>query len=168
MKLMKKIREKISSKKAFSLSELLMALLVVSIMTVALTAGVSASLRVYNESIRHAEERTLLSTVAEAVMSELRNAREIKTDTNGTVSFTSLNYGPGVSFKVDSGKMKIGSGEAWNDLIGNGSYIKDKISLKAEDTSITYNKTTGVFSVRLVCAGSEETRDFSIRPMTGD
>ncbi|MDO5445017.1 MAG: type II secretion system protein [Eubacteriales bacterium] len=159
MKLMKKI----SSKKGFSLSELLVALLVVSIMTIALTAGVSASMRVYNESIRHAEERTLLSTLAEAVMSELRNARDPKIE-SGVVTFTSLNYGPGASFSVGAdGKMKI----AEKDLIGDGSYIKGKIKLDAgtANTFVSYDETSGIFKVKLTCAGSGESREFSIRPM---
>lgn len=149
--------------KGFSLSELLVAILIVSIMTIALTAGVSASLRVYNEAVQHAEERTLLSTVAEAVMTELRNARDPQI--SGTdVTFTSLNYGPDVSFSVGAdGKMKL----AGKDLIGDGSYIKGKIKLDGgkANTYVEYDKDTGIFHVKLTCAGSGESREFSIRPM---
>ena len=160
---MRLFTRKIRSGKGFSLSELLMALVIVSVMTVALTAGVSASLRVYRDSVRHSEERTLLSTLSEAIISELRNARDPQI--SGTdVTFTSLNYGPDVSFSVGAdGKMKL----AGKDLIGDGSYIKGKIKLDGgkANTYVEYDKDTGIFHVKLTCAGSGESREFSIRPM---
>lgn len=161
---MKEYMKKIGSRQGFSLSELLMAILVLSIMTVALTAGVSASLRVYRDSVRYAEERTLLSTLSEAVISELRNAKDITDTDKETFTFTSANYGPQAAFKVVSGKLTL----AGRPLIGSGSYSNDTIEVDEKKTLIKHSRDDkgDLFDVSLVLSGSEESRNFKVRTLT--
>ena len=163
---MKKTITKLQSNKGFSLSELLMALLILGLMTIGLTSGVSASLRVYEESVRHAEERTFLSTASEAVMSELRNAVNISPEgsdrdvlTNVEFTFESINYGPDVKFGLDNDRLallkKDNSPVAY--LVGSGAYSNKHIKLC--DFSIpgeTENEDTNKTMSYILCSQSED------------
>ena len=171
-----KVLEKLKKESGFALSEFLVAILIFSLMGVALTAGMSASLRVYRDEVRYAEERTLLSTLSEAVMSELRNAKEIVVDSEeGSFTFTSMNFGPNVSFTVEDGKLKIGG----KSLIGDGSYINGTLKVKynddgagndssdgSNDESLTtkIEPADGIFRVTIVLE-SGESRSFEVKPL---
>lgn len=181
---MRLFTKKTKSGKGFSLSELLMALVIVSVMTVALTAGVSASLRVYRDSVRHSEERTLLSTLSEAIISELRNARDIE-GTGTAFTYTSAKFGPEVCISVNSdGKIVVGhpsstgseppstsesepssSGNESKPLVGNGAYSNNTIKIDHVSTKISRADENDLFTVKLVIAGSGETREFTVRPI---
>lgn len=148
------------------MSELLMAVLIMSLMTLVLTSGINASTRVYNEAVTYSEKRVLLSTLSEAVMAEIRNGTDFeKTDDVGcNFTFTSKNYGSGMRFSCIEQEKKDNLEETYyvlglglysedgkpikeNNLLGNGSYINGKISLAslgskpANDSDIPVNTT---------------------------
>ena len=165
---MKKVIRKLKSNRGFSLSELLIALIIVSIMTVALTVGVSSSLRVYQEAVRHAEERTLLSTLSEAIINELRNDAVIVDESGIIQEYISQNFGTFNEIQLVEGEVFAGAktGDP-KRLIGSGSYSNHTLIVK--ELSITYNKTAGSYTVSIALepgkkGGASETREFSVKP----
>ena len=176
---MKTAIKKIKSKQGFSLSELLIALVIVSIMTIALTAGISASLRVYQESVRHAEERTLLSTLSEAIINELRNDA-VMVDNSGMIqAITSQNFGNCNEIRLlrenekkskkEDGKVfvvtKTGDSIKSTPLIGSGAYSNHV--LKVQNIEINYNEKQKSYDVVIELEpynGASESREFSVKP----
>lgn len=174
MKQMKLMKSKLRSGKGFTMSELLMAVLIMSLMTLVLTSGINASTRVYNEAVTYSEKRVLLSTLSEAVMAEIRNGTDFRySDLGDPVSnftFTSKNYGSGAYFGVDDGMLTVKG----QPLVSKGSYIsgengKIKISLSAENTMMMQpSDTTDVQITVKLTIGNEsgESREFTVKPMT--
>ena len=121
------------------MSELLMAVLIMSLMTLVLTSGINASTRVYNDAVTYSEKRVLLSTLSEAVMAEIRNGTDFQKvegdDSGNQFTFTSKNYGSKVSFSVaqeDSAEKHCKKGQlliGGNPVISSGSYSNEKITL---------------------------------------
>ena len=160
---MKKVIRKIKSGKAFSLSELLMALLVLGLLTVGVANGVTAALNVYRDSVNYSEARTLLSTLSEAVSSELRYARDIN-ETTG--AFTSDDFGVGVKFgATEDGKVTLDSGSNTRLLMGDGAYSSGRLEGKVECAyeSGQYNVTITV----KIKSGSEtpQVKELTVRPI---
>ena len=157
------------------MSELLMAVLIMSLMTLVLTSGINASTRVYNDAVTYSEKRVLLSTLSEAVMAEIRNGTDFRySDLGDPVSnftFTSKNYGSGAYFGVDDKGMLTVKDQP---LVSKGSYIsgedgKIKISLSAENTTMMQqDDTTDVQITVKLTIGNEsgESREFTVKPMT--
>lgn len=157
--MMKRLFSKRKSNKGFSLSEVLVAVLILGLVTIGLATGVRAAGITYKQNVESAESNTLCSTLATAVMDELRYA----TDITGTSSytFTSKTYGSGVSFSAnDAGHITLGGFE----LIPAGAYNK----LKASVTS-SYSATGNCFSVTISVksADNQDVRDisFSVTPL---
>lgn len=116
MRAMKKLR----SRKGFTLTELMVAIVVLGLLTLAVSVGTSASLQVYYQTTTLSESQVLASTLSQAITDELRFAGEIKTDPDGALlSYTSRYYGKDVSLSCDSaGKVLVGA----TPLIGDGAY----------------------------------------------
>lgn len=165
---MKQIQKKLRSRRGMSLTEVLVAMLILGLVTLGAAVGVNSSMNVYRQSVSLSDSRMLSSTLATALMDELRYAREPQTVTTGegvsVVTFTSRNFGVGVSVSTDAsgqpGHVTVGD----RLLVGTGAYAGH---LKAE-AQVDYQN--GIFSVELsisdggtvVCA-----EEFSVRPLNG-
>lgn len=165
---MRMIRVKLRSCRGMTLAEVLAALLIMSLMAACVTTGISSSLRVYRESVMLSDAQTLSSTLAIALMDELRYAQEPSVE-GDTVKFTSATFGNDVSVGKDSdGHITVGG----KKLIGEGAYV----GMKAE-AEVKYNAetTTGVsiFEVKLkifsASNASQPVREveFSVHPLNG-
>ena len=75
---MKALRAKLSSRRGVTLTEMLVAVAVLGLVTLAVAVGISSSLRVYNRSVALSDAQTLSSTLSQALMDELRYARDIE------------------------------------------------------------------------------------------
>ena len=95
--------QKIRAGKGFTLAETLIAILILSLVTVAGTAAVTAVLSTRNRMIQVANAQMLASTAAEAVADELRFGRGITVAAdNLTVSMDSSLYGTGCTLRLST------------------------------------------------------------------
>jgi len=156
----KKLRDKLSSRRGMTLTELLAAVLILALVAAGVVTGVNTSLRVYRRSVALSDAQTLSSTLSIALMDELRYARE--PGGSETAVFTSSTFGPSVSVgSAPEGHVTVGGKE----LIGGGAYA----GLTAE-AGVYYEN--GLFSVTVKvrrAAGGQviQAVDFSVRPLNG-
>lgn len=156
------MKKKLKSRTGFSLSEMLMAVAVLGLFTLAVSVGISAAMPAYRQSTAYAEASVLSSTLAEAVTDELRYARDVVLDGESLKSYRSAVYGPGVSLYAD-GQGKIAVGASALQLLGSGAYAGC-----SADVSVTYEAAGGCFRVALGVSrdGTELSRaEFAVRPL---
>lgn len=159
------MNRKLRSSGGFTLTEMLAAIVILLLTVTALGAGISASVRVYQQSVTLSEAGTLLSTLTEAVSDELRFAENIivETDASGArhLTFTSVNYGVDASFSNgDDGRIKISGA----DLVGEMAY-------SSLHTAAEIDYSAGSFSVLLSITDPKQDNftcrraEFSIVPL---
>ena len=89
--------KKLGNKRGFSLFESIVALLVISILTVGITTGVNAAVSVYKKSLSYTEAEVLATTIDIALSDVLRYSSSIdKKEEEGkedVIHFTNANYG---------------------------------------------------------------------------
>ena len=99
--MLKRIRKKLQSTSAFSLSETLMAVLLLSIVFTAVGGGVVVMQRNYSTIVVRAEQQTTLATAVAVVSADLESATKVKCNGNIVQSFycnrrnTYMAYGQG-------------------------------------------------------------------------
>ena len=85
--MLKEIRKKLKSSSAFSLSETLMAVLLLSIVFTAVSGGVVVMQRDYDKIVVRAEQQTSLATAVSVITADLESASKIKTSGSNVVCF---------------------------------------------------------------------------------
>lgn len=85
--MLKEIRKKLKSTAAFSLSETLMAVLLLSIVFTAVSGGVVVMQRDYDKIVVRAEQQTSLATTVSVITADLESASKITTDGTNVVCF---------------------------------------------------------------------------------
>ena len=145
------MKRKLHSRHGVALTEMLVAIAVLGLLTAAVVTGIYASVPVYQQSVALSEASVLTSTLSQAITDELHFARNI-TVSGDTVTFTSRNYGQNVSFSVnDKGHITLGGAE----LIGSGAYSNLHAIIAA-----SYDNS--LFMVKLTIQKS----DFTVRETT--
>ena len=91
---MRDCRLKLRGRKGTTLAELLLAVLIMSLLTLAIAAGVGTAVRVYNSSKTYSEAHVLGNTVLEELRNTLRFAENAEVSGGDTVTFDSSAYGP--------------------------------------------------------------------------
>ncbi len=105
------MRKKLRSSRGMTLTELLVALMIVSLIGVALTVGVNGAVKVYRDSTRLYEAETLCGTILTYLEDEFRFGRNVRQE-SGAVRFDSQAFGNNVKVLVDDGKILIGENAA--------------------------------------------------------
>lgn len=123
------------SRRGFTLAETMIALLVVSLVSMTVAVGVAASGRVYHQAVTVSESQLLASTLTAAIENELRYASDIQGVASPT--FYSEKYGSGVSFGTDEGQITLGGYK----LIGSGAYSTNTNQTKSADIQVSWNGT---------------------------
>lgn len=154
---MRAVREKLRARRGMTLSEVLVALLILSLVTVGMASGIGASLRVYRQATEASDAQMLASTLSIALMDELRYARDIQADG----SFTSDTFGEGVSVGLNDGYVEIGNEKLLSEAAYAGLRVKDPITVTYAD---------GVFRAELTIQSGAGDRDvqtagFSVRAL---
>ncbi|MEI3139555.1 MAG: hypothetical protein V8T31_08545 [Lachnospiraceae bacterium] len=80
MRMMNKIRKKLSTGRGFSLGELLAATIILLLASQVMAEGVTFAVRMYNESLTRSHARQLCSTLTASIETELRYATSITYD----------------------------------------------------------------------------------------
>lgn len=147
-------KTKLRSRRGFTLTEMIVTVLILTLVAAGMTVGISSALRVYHQSVTYSDAETLTSTLSTALMDELRYARSISGEE--TPTFTSLNYGVGVSVGTNAdGHVTVGG----KMLVGSGAYA----GLTA-NANVTYKG--GLFQVVLTISSGDEavrTTKFSVQ-----
>ena len=144
MRMMNKIRKKLSTGRGFSLGELLAATIILLLASQVMAEGVTFAVRMYNESLTRSHARQLCSTLTASVETELRYATSITYDESTGVlqTYFSPNYGE-IAIKATEQDQTV-----YRRLISESSY--SSFGLKAEIDAIQYKRDENVFSVALV------------------
>ena len=162
------MKHKLRSRRGLTLSEVLVALLILSLVTVGVATGVSASLRVYRQATESSDAQMLASTLSTALMDELRYARNIQNDG----SFTSDTFGEGVSVGIADGRITVGDDEK---LLSDAAYAGLQVRNLVKETEtldlvkpVKVNNDT-VFQVAFEICNSAGTGvqqvEFSVSPL---
>ena len=110
------MKHKLCSRRGMTLTEVLVALLILSLVTGGVAAGVGASLRVYRQATEASDAQMLASTLSAALMDELRYARDVEGD--APVIFTSDTFGEEVSVGMNAdGRVTVGSPLLLSDAV---------------------------------------------------
>lgn len=156
---MSRIHQKLRSRRGMTLTELLAALLILSLVTVGVAAGVGASLRIYRQATEASDAQMLASTLSTALMDELRYARDIQ----DSGSFTSDTFGENSSVEAAYGRVKVGG----QDLLTDAAYA----GLRVGTADVTY--AGGTFHVELTILGKTEDQEiravsFEVRALNAE
>lgn len=138
------IRKKLSSRRGFSLSEMLVVVAIMSLIGIAIGGGISAAASAYRNITASSQASVLCDTLAVAVIDELRFAEDI-TVVDDVVTFHSRRYGAGASITSDGGRILIGgqeilSGRAYTGLDAQVTLGGSATTLQAE---IVITQNTG-------------------------
>lgn len=160
-------------KKGFTLSEMLIAVLILSLVTAGVTMTVSLALRHYDRSMRDSESWTLLSSLKSVVESELAYTTEIHVDEEGNlISFQSQNYaiqdnlstwttdqvvlGENGNAHCKPGVVALGNPADLSEqmpVLGEGIYSRN---LRAMVSEATYESESHYFTVTLIITYKDE------------
>ena len=134
---MKKLRSKLNDKAGFSLGEVLVSLLIMTLVSVLLVNGMDTIMHTYRRSVNAANAQTLLSTAITELRSELSFAADVECE-DGEISyrnsdgrFCSISNGiassagltadaemyPGLCITVGSSSRELVSSEASTELV---------------------------------------------------
>lgn len=129
----------------FTMSELLVATLLLSMLTLGMVVGINAAINTQRRAQALAECSTLSSTLLQAIQDELRYAQNVNVNgDHSTVTFTNAEFGADATMSVDSdGHVVISAGGGIYDLISEAAYTGQKID------SLRFTKNDSVITVDL-------------------
>lgn len=146
----------------FTLSETLIVLVVLVLLAGALATGLKAAGTSFNQISGKNDAQILCETLSQAILDEIHYSSDPKSDG----SFTSTNYGSGVSFSADDdGHILLGN----KQLLGSGTYGNMKAAVSVAFDGELFNTTLTIKSPdgRVLSTSSFSARQIGIAPSTG-
>ena len=151
------ITDKFKKSGGFSLSEVLVTIIIASILFAGMATFLVTSLKVYNSTILASECQTLIDSVNTEVMHMLRYSEDVESDAEGNVIFSNkrtYSAGAGSEFYEyyiidehievdDEGCLVHTNGTDKTDVVNRKLYN----NLKVADFKLTYTESTGVFDI---------------------
>lgn len=161
---MKKLKRKLCARAGMTLTELLAAIAIMALLGTAISVGTGAALRVYRASTAVSEAGVLKSTLAAAIMDELRYATDIDAGAS-PVTYRSDTYGKNTSITVSTADDSEGQLLVKEQpLVGSRTYTS---GLTVKTLDIVYDE--GVFTVTLTVGDADgeltSTAAFKIDPI---
>lgn len=163
------------SRGGFTLVETLITLLIFTLVSGAMAAGIRFGVSQYQQAMRLSEAKMLCSTLSAVIRSELANATKVELDTDGTLlGFFSMNYASKnrypIFYSVNDDRMEPasdgfgelaigihpdGPGNKEDDklLINSAAYSSYGLKAKAE---VRYDRTRHLFAVTLVIRSAQD------------
>ncbi|MEG1578144.1 MAG: prepilin-type N-terminal cleavage/methylation domain-containing protein [Oscillospiraceae bacterium] len=139
--------------RGFTVVEMLMAMLILAIVGVGLTTGISSAIGVYHTSVFTSESQLLTGTLDTALADVLRYAKYEKAATeeegDTTAHFSNTNYRVvNGSLLADEGRLKMNptDGEPTKDTLLNLLSDSAYSTMSLRDLTLKYEDTTHVFS----------------------
>lgn len=158
-----KLMKKLNNSKAFTLSELLAVVLILSLIMTTLAGGLTVVRTAYEKITLKAESATLMSTVITKVTDELRFASDVEVNGDGVATFESGIRGYRISIEniTDSeGKTQnIGIKTNQGDSPIVQSLVSEKILSEGvvPEISLSYNTDKGLFDVTVTVKKGDTT-----------
>ena len=168
MKTMKKLK----SQQGFSVSEMLMAVLIIALTLSFIGGGITVIKDAYLKITLRAEAQTLLSTVITAVSSEFRNADEIRKiegdGENNYWSFYSFERGYRMYFENKDNNIYIKTEVLSEDVpLLTQKTITNGLVPKLED--LTYENQVFTYTIKIYYKNEVYAeQEISVRPMNAD
>lgn len=107
----------------FTLTELLTAMLLLSLLTLGTVTGVNAAVHTHRRAQALAECGTLSSTLLQAMQDQLRYARAVTvTDNGAALTFTSRDFGADARLAAHDGHLAVNAGGQTYALISEAAY----------------------------------------------
>ncbi len=123
----RKLKRKLHGQGGFTLVEMLCAAVVLMFLGLMLNIGIVMAVRNYYDVTAASEVELLASTLSNALMDDLRYARDVKTS-GGELSYNSDSYGEECRFTLDSANQLLAGG---NRVLPPGAYRNGKYQLAA-------------------------------------
>lgn len=158
------------ARRGFTLTETLVAVLILTLLTGAISVGISTAVKAKSQLLFTSESDLLASTLHIALGDVLHYATDPATDAGGAVSFTNLNYGVVQGHLLESeGKLYLSTAAdaaaTRLTLVSDGAYTGLKISA----FSLTY--ADGLFTGQYTITGGDaaltKTVPFVFQPLNG-
>lgn len=140
--------KKLKNRAGMTVTELLVTVLLVVLLSGAILAGTNTALKTYRQSVSLSRAQTTLSTLMEAVGDELRLAGKVQV-VDGTVSFASARKnGQEVRLSLsDKGELLVGD----TLLVTDGVYANGTLQV----TQFHLDYKDGVFQASITIAGED-------------
>lgn len=154
------MRKNCRFRRGFTVSEMLVAVFILSLIGLALGVGIPTAVRVYHTVSAQTEAGVLCSTLSTAVADELRFAGRPR-QSQGQTKFDSAVYGRGSYFDLSGGQVWIGGCE----LVSAKAYTG---GLEAAKCDVTYAHQ--LFHVELEVGDGTSTlasAEFDVRALNG-
>lgn len=141
-----KLRRKLKSRGGFSLAEMLIAMLILTMMSMVACMGISTAMQDRAKAITVADAQTVASTAAQALADQVRYGQisEVKAD---YIELTSSTYGSKVKLRLDGGRLvaEDTSGKRYA-LLGEKAYSDlsvDSLEFKSEPSAVQFTLSVG-------------------------
>lgn len=171
---------KIKSHKGFSISEMLMAVLMISLVGLVIGGGVTVVRNSYMTITQKAEAQTLRSTALITVMNEMRYAQNIESQTEGLDTFITFDS-PSRGYRIYYSDGKITETDKYTQILVNNATGTNPTALVTDRTitsglipHISYSYHDGKFSLGIwvtdssgtkILAGKAGEEDITIAPL---
>ena len=114
--------KKLKSRAGFTLTELLITLLILTMFSAACLLGMTTAFSVRNNIIKASDADILASTVTQAISGEIRMSSDATVE-NEVLTYRSANYGANCTMMLDAdGRIKVGPDNAPRDLLSSAAY----------------------------------------------
>ncbi len=145
-----KLWRRLKGRKGFSLAEMLVTLIILSMLSSVACMGITTALQDRAKAIKVADAQSVASTAAQALADQIRYGRDISVGTD-CVALTSSTYGAGVTLKLDGGRLVAqGSGKSY-DLLGEKAYSGLSVD------GLEFAQSSGAVNIKLSVAGDSGT-----------
>lgn len=142
--------KKLGQKRGYSLLEALLAVLIISLIAVAVSSGLSAATKVYREAVFSSNSQILQDTINAAASDILRFAKDVNTvngPDGGTVCFCNSEYGAVTDEGYIGEKngylyLFANSSDSGGLLVNTGAYDDMKVS----DFRMSYEESAKIFT----------------------
>lgn len=155
--MIKKLKTKLKSRRAMTLTELLVALVIVALLTTAVVTGVGSAMQSYEKITTSSEAAILCGTLVTEISDELRFAESIAKDADGNITYYSTSHGNNVSLASSDGRITV----AGKQLLSEKAYT-------GLDADLELDYLDGVFSVTISISKGDKSvssSSFNISPI---
>ena len=171
---MKKVLKKLNSQAAFTLAETLITVLILLMVSAVVAGGVPAAANAYAKAVDAANAHVLLSTTVNALRRELSTAWDVEGTDDEITYYSSSTGSQSKIFISEEGKLMLqeyidllnarkeettsqtGASAPEDDppivparpIVSDAMTIKGKLTIGCGDGAISYDKTTGIVTVK--------------------
>ena len=172
---MKNVRRKMRARQGLTLVETLAAVIVLTLLCLALNSGLNLTVHAYRSLISESETQLLLSTAADALTTELRfafpwsnNLEDAEEALLGTYQSQEYGFYSNIMIGEDDGHLYVSNSSGDHPLLSSGVYGKDGVYKLSLPQGILYNKKKHIFTFTLRAEGqSFAEQEFTVYCING-